>query len=232
MGPRRPLSPAVVRAVAIALEGSMLVALVGLAAGGALSEREEPPRLPIELGPWDAPALALALAHVIARPRLARAVPRVPPFVLGSAAVLGAAAAAHPSDGRGALASLLLGLAVGAFFGWLVPLHAIPAALGAEDGGPPRAPRPWRELHAAATLVILGALSGSVRGGALVAVPAVGLGVGLLARGAILDAAGAARAAGRWAALARVALGLGLALLGLGLGAVVAALSLGRLPPG
>jgi hypothetical protein len=234
---RAPWPQAWIFHLGLALETSVLVALVAMVAGGALEDdAPDLERLPISLGARDLPALVLVLLFAVYRAapglglaaagsRWSSRLARVPPFIVFSALVMGAAAASHPTLAGGRPVSLAAGLVVGALFGWIaMPLHAITAALEAAE------PRPWRELHAAASLIVFGSLAAAARGGAVLAAPAIGAGVALLGRGIREDLRDLASRGGRAGAAFRVLLGLAFALLGVGLLVVTTAMSLGWTP--
>jgi hypothetical protein len=231
-GVARPAWPrSWVTGVTLALEASVLVALVAIVASGALAAEPPPTVLPIPLGLEDTPSLAAIGAYVLLRDRWSRGARwsrRVPAFVIACAVTMGAAVATHPPDGMGAPHALLAGALTGLIFGSLgMPLHRLATDLEAGE------PRPWRELHVACTLVALGSRGASARGGAIVAAPTIGAGFSLLLRGLRYDAS-AVRGAPRGAAAAalRVLLGLAFAALGVALLVLTVGLSLGlvRLP--
>lgn len=227
---RPPWPRAWVARATLALEASVLLAVIAIVASGALAAEPPPAHLPIPLGPREVPALAVVGAYVLLRDRwslVAGWLARVPPFVLACGATVAAAAAAHPPDELSAPLAGAAGLLTGLLFGWVgMPLHELAADLGGQ-------PRPWRELQVACTLVALGSLGAAARGGAVVAAPTIAAGVLLLLRGAKHDAGDVWRGLGHRAAAAlRLALGLGFALLGVGLFVVTTAMSFGlvRLP--
>lgn len=90
---------------------------------------------------------------------------------------------------------------------------------------------PWRELIFGLLLITLGSLPSAIFGGALLAVPAIAMGLWVLGRGGWFDGVWVVRGSSGcgWAAL-RWVLGVLLFLVGLGLAVVSPLISLGLLP--
>ena len=224
---RSPWSTRRVALAGLALETSVLLGVVGMISAGAFDGGvEESIELPIRLGLRDVPALVVLAFFVLLRERWANVaglLARAPPFVFFCALITAAAASAHPDPALGAPLSAAAGLLVGVIFGVFgMPMHAFAQALADREA------QPWRELHVASALVVLGSLGAAVRGGALVSAPTIGGGLVLLLRGLHQDGSHLLSASGgRASAALRLLLGGAFFLLGLGLLVVSTAISFG-----
>jgi hypothetical protein len=211
-----------VRLAAALVESGVLVAVGAMFFSGSIAHSEEPPPLPIRLGPGAAPYLLVVGAYAIQR--LTR--PRGWAFTAAFALACSLGAALRPGlpllrrPGEAALALL-----VGAIAGGLVmPINDEGDSLiGAGV-------KPWRELYFASLLVFFGTLPAAITGGFVLALPTIALGLWILARGAWHDLRQLARGGPRAGALVRLLLGLGIGLLGLGLAAVTPLFSFVRGP--
>lgn len=218
---RRPLSPRLVRLAAVLAETSLLLALVGVVAGGVFHEDE--PHPPFRLSLADLPGLLVIAAYAgsvrVRRHPLA--------FVAATALVIALGAVAHPDPAMGRLLSALLGLPVGAVLAsFCMPVHRLTATMA--DG----APHPWREVHVGATLAVLGSLACTVRGGALLGAPAIGVGIVVLLRALRFDVPAIVRPGDRGPAFVRTIVGALALAMATGLLVVASLISFGLMSPG
>lgn len=218
---RRPLSPRLVRLAAVLAETSVLLALVGVVAGGVFHEGDPQPPIPLSLA--DLPGLLVIAAYAgsvrVRRHPLA--------FVAATALVIALGAFAHPDPDKGSALSALLGIPVGAVLAFFcMPVHQLTAAMS--DG----APHPWREVQVGATLAVLGSLACAVRGGALLGAPAIGVGILVLLRALRFDLPAIVRPGERGSAFLRTIVGTLALAMATGLIVVASLISFGLMSPG
>lgn len=218
---RRPLSPRLVLLAALLAEASVLLALVGVVAGGVFQQRDPEPPIPLSLA--DLPALLVVAIHAgsarVRRHRLG--------FVAATALAIAVGAFAHPDPEKGPLLSALLGIPVGAVLAFFcMPVHQLTADMS--DGRV----HPWREVQTGATLAVLGALACAVRGGALLGAPAIGVGIVVLVRALRFDLPAIVRPGGRGSAFARTIIGTLSLAMATGLIIVASLISFGLVEPG
>jgi hypothetical protein len=218
---RRPLSTRLLHLAALLAEASVLLALVGVVAGGVFQKRDPKPPIPLSLA--DLPALLVVAIYAgstrVRRHRLA--------FVAATALVIAVGAFAHPDPEKGPLLSALLGIPVGgvlAFF--CIPVHQLTTDMSDEQV------HPWREVQVGATLAVLGALACAVRGGALLGAPAIGVGIVVLVRALRFDLPAIVRPGGRGSAFARAIAGTLALAMATGLIVVASLISVGLVEPG
>ena len=179
---RPPLPPKLIRLSAALLEAGLLVCVGVMFLDGAIQnpDTEGPSRLPIPVGFSVVPILVVTLIYAVQR--VIR--PRRFAFMIAGALVcaLGAAlrAGLEPSE---RLLDALRGSAVGAVaMGFLMSVDENSAVL--LEGGA----RPGPELGMGILLVTFGAMPSAIRGGFILAIPTILLGLVILIRCVLYDA--------------------------------------------